>query len=299
MDVLYDMPKDCANVAVLGSSTIQHGFLHMDFYNKTRLNVLPLATSSERIEMTYYKLLEMYKTQKPELIIVDLYLSSEIWPIEDEKYLHIPLDALRLNFNKINAIRAVVPENKRQYYYFKLLYYNSNWKKLLKDNVNEAKQRTNDNIIIKNSYNSSYKGSKYIENFNVNLIYEVKVQKSNKRINPYLIKIIDIAKQNNSKIIFTVYPKVVEKFEIQIYESLKEYAKNDEDIYFINMCEKINEIGLDKYSDFLDEEHVNVSGAKKVTEYLTEYIHSLNIDFHEKGNKDIWDEAYKQYLQME
>ena len=52
---------------------------------------------------------------------------------------------------------------------------------------------------------------------------------------------------------------------------MKRYAEANNCIY-LNLFEKIDDIGIDGNTDFRDIDHLNDSGAKKVADYLGGYI---------------------------
>ena len=80
------------------------------------------------------------------------------------------------------------------------------------------------------------------------------------------------------------------------FEMAREYGQdvlnfNDERLY--------NELGMEFDSDYYNSMHLNSKGARKVTEYLGNYI-AENYDFKDKRGQEeykSWDEAYELYEQ--
>lgn len=76
--------------------------------------------------------------------------------------------------------------------------------------------------------------------------------------------------------------------------SMEEYVLDKNNCVYIDLYEKIEEIGLDGTTDFSDEGHLNTSGSNKVADYLGEYLigHYELTDFRDYEN-NIWIESQK------
>lgn len=55
--------------------------------------------------------------------------------------------------------------------------------------------------------------------------------------------------------------------------SVKHFAEENS-LEFIDLNEKLTEIGIDENSDFYDGAHLNTNGAKKTTKYLAILLQS-------------------------
>ena len=66
---------------------------------------------------------------------------------------------------------------------------------------------------------------------------------------------------------------------------------------FLNTNDYYNEIGLDYSKDFYNENHVNVFGAEKYTEFVADYI-ATNYDFVDKRETEKfsrWNDLYTNF----
>ena len=120
-------------------------------------------------------------------------------------------------------------------------------------------------------------------------------------VTDYLEKIIKLADEHNTKIIFTCLPKIgiSSEFhfsEIHRFEILRKMYENYENIEFINLSLELENI--DYMQDFSDECHLNYLGAQKVTEYFIHYLQQ-NYEFEKTDvDKKIWEESYIEYLEI-
>ncbi len=101
-------------------------------------------------------------------------------------------------------------------------------------------------------------------------------------------------------VLFVVSPKVLDKEEQAIYNSLKDIVESRGYRYW-NANEHYEEIGLDFSKDFFNGNHTNCFGAEKYTRFLADYItehydipdHSQEADFAE------WSEEYERFAKEE
>ncbi len=88
----------------------------------------------------------------------------------------------------------------------------------------------------------------------------------------YLEKIIQLARDNDIKLLFYIAPFPLSNTDQQAFNAAKVYAE-ERQIPFINFNSIYQEIGLDYQVDMQDKHsHLNNTGAMKVTNYLGEYL---------------------------
>lgn len=101
----------------------------------------------------------------------------------------------------------------------------------------------------------------------------------------YTREVVDMCHQRGIEVVFVTIP-IPEGF---LYEESLE--KNFSDCYHINFYELYEQIGLDGKTDFVNEHHLGLSGATKVTDYIGTYLQdNSNLVDHRKMNENnIWD----------
>ena len=110
----------------------------------------------------------------------------------------------------------------------------------------------------------------------------------------YLRKIIDFMKQKEGKLILIAAPYVITKEDQEVFNRITEIAA-EEGITFINYNEYYEEMDLDFEQDFNDESHLNYWGSCKFTNYLGEFLGSLDNVQDRRGQEgyDSWDDNVK------
>ncbi len=302
LNAQYKLTKNSVDVALFGNSTIQSGILHLEMYHNTKIKALQMATSAERIPTTYYKIKELYKNQNPKVLVVDLFLSGD-WHDYTE-VLHNSLDIMRFNSNKVMAVNSTIEIlDKKLECTFPVFAYHSNWKDISFDNM---KLRYN-TLMMENAtsplcykmdlgedYKPKYDISEFVDEVNSMEIDEVR-KIHNEITSKYVEKIVELAKEHNSKVVFTCTPKVDIGWPNRYFEIARRLLEDNEDVFFLNIDSQKEQIGIDINSDFNDANHLNYLGARKLTKFLTEYLQE-NFDIAVNDiDKEIWDEAYNEY----
>ena len=112
----------------------------------------------------------------------------------------------------------------------------------------------------------------------------------------YLYKIIELAKESGTQLVFMASPYILSEEEQMRFNKTAEIAAQ-ENIPMLDYNQLRDEIGLDYAVDFRDSDHVNNSGAAKVTDHLARFL-TANYELTDRRGdskyKD-WD-LNKQYL---
>lgn len=110
----------------------------------------------------------------------------------------------------------------------------------------------------------------------------------------YLKKFIELAKSNGINVILTAVPSP-KNWNIDRHENIEKWA-NDNDVCFVDMNDKLDEIGIDWSTDTLDNgDHLNFNGSIKVNRYIGMYLkntydlpnHMSDISYEE------WEEKFE------
>ena len=99
------------------------------------------------------------------------------------------------------------------------------------------------------------------------------------KLQVYLDKMIALCKKNQVELIVYVAPynakddetASVEAFEYEqrVFNWLEDYL-GEQQIPYYNLFHKLDELGLDYNSDFMDYHHFNATGQEKITRYMVE-----------------------------
>lgn len=112
-----------------------------------------------------------------------------------------------------------------------------------------------------------------------------------------LENIVEAAKKADVGLLFFVAPYHLSEEEQMNFNAVAEFAA-DNDVDFINFNHLYNEIDLDFSTDLRDVSHVNNYGAKKVTEYIADFLVSKYEIPDKRGLKgyELWEQNAR-YLQ--
>ncbi len=87
----------------------------------------------------------------------------------------------------------------------------------------------------------------------------------------YLGKIIELTQEHGSELCIIVVPYNLDERDNITYDEIASIA-DSEGIEFINFNERLEDIGIDRSTDFNDHTHLNHWGSVKFTDYLGKYL---------------------------
>lgn len=241
----------------------------------------------ESLAITYYNILLALEKVKPNLIVIDTFPIYWESTIQEEKsgLIHDALDAYPISYTKFLTIKNLFSKEnvleKVFEYLFNFSIYHARWNELNKSDfylMNEyekgAKSLVNISKINK------------ISNFESIEIYN-KDENDNMR---YLRKIIEYCKENGIEILPVFIPYYALDYQI----STSKYVQKICDEYNVNYINFLN-MDIANYDiDFADTSHLNVSGARKVTDYIGKYIIE-NYDIPDQRENHYYNHWYKDY----
>ena len=258
----YEMPEKTADVMFFGSSHAHCTFDHGLLWNQYGIAGYTLSAGSQRLDGTYHFLKEAIRVQKPEVAVVEVWGSVLPGMEYTEEALYRNALGMRWSKNLFEYVSHMTEGMGRKNSYrnqvlCKLPIIHSRYRELQREDFE-------DNIF----YLRGYRGSFELEAF------ERPVQILQNQIMPlapdceqYLYEIIEIAEETGTKLIFVAAPYILSEEEQMRLNRTAEIAKQ-ENIQMIDYNYLADEICLDYMTDFRDSDHVNNSGAIKVTKHL-------------------------------
>lgn len=286
---LYASPSNSIDVMFFGSSrahcTIDHGYL-WDHYG---IAGFTLSAGAQKLDSTYYCLQEALRCQNPEVVFVEVSQVNN-GKIENgdpdvyRNYLGMKLSNVSLSFADYLGKQMNMSREQKEEIYTKLPIIHSRYGEI---------DRTD--FIDGIPFMRGYRGSFDVAPFDMPVETEQTMEISEDNLQ-FLEKMISFTKERNVSLVFFASPYVVsEEDQMRINEVGKIAGENG--VPFINFNHLYEETGIDFSCDFRDSSHVNNSGARKVTEYLAQYIKAnYEVDDHRGDDKYIiWDQN-SQYL---
>ena len=268
---IYTEPENTIDVLVLGDSESYTSYIPLELWNQYGFTSYVCGTPAQRLSVSLSYIKDALKTQKPKIVL----LEADNTYIRISKTKHLKDD-----------IRGFIPAFE----------YHDRWKNLNLEDFYKSPEYTNiindkgyrySNIIEKVKKSKQKKYMKKTKN-----ILEISNENKN-----YLRKIKKCCDENNIKFMLYSSPDPA-NWTYDKQNGTKKFAK-ELGIEYIDLNLKVNEMQIDWKNDSQDKkgEHLNYTGALKVTNYLGNYLKEHNeLPDHRQDEKySLWNEAYNNF----
>ncbi len=287
---LYALTDDSVDVLVLGSSQVAFGVSPVEMYDHSGLSAYSIGMSNASMMSSYYWMLEVCKKQTPSVILLEC---SSFFETSKEASERVSIDAMRLSLNKLALIQAVTSRNRETSlemsstqeeasdseeasdlsydlsYLFPLIKYHTRWYALTAEDLGAY-----DNDYCYRGLNITYKCRKklsyktlIIDNDdpeeNVRELYGYQLE--------YFVKIVTYCQDNDIELVLFKTPK--SSWTGSDSSQIQALAEGCGLTYLdFNREELLDAIGFDISTDMKDRDHLNTSGADKLSDYLADYL---------------------------
>ena len=231
------------------------------------------------LQATYWELIEALSYCRPKWVVVDAYmLEKNIHYLDDrEEYadeeeintsvdqLHLNMDAWPLDKLKIAAIDDLIKdEGVKKEFLFDFIVYHNRWEYLNESDYRAITGNGEKNQLFgaEMRYEVELNSPEYPEPSEESLLTEHTVGAE------YLMKIIDECQRDGIGVVVTFYPFAAETKDKASAIRAGEIAAMY-DVPYVNMLDMDV---IDVYSDLNDRGHLNVTGSKKVTDYMGQWL---------------------------
>lgn len=260
--------KNTIDVLVAGDSESYTSVSPMDLWDRAGIAAYDCGQPGQRIQETYYILKTAFRTQSPKLVLFETNTM-----FRDPGF----LKNVQLSLTEPLA------------YHFPVIKYHNAWKALFDGPGGPKKSykgfEIRDKVV-------SYEGDEeYMkETKDKAQIPEV--------VRIYMEKIKRLCEKNGADLLLVSAPSP-KNYNYKKHNSLEEYAREN-DLPYVDLNMKFRDIGIDWKMDSYDRgDHLNISGARKVTAYMGQYL-SDNYDLPDRRNDDgwrEWDDLAKEYFE--
>ena len=248
-----------------------------------------LGSSSQNIDTSYYLLKEALKYQDIKKVYLDIYHEFLFFNPENRELVeaNIISDYMKPSLNKLNFILS---RSSSEHYTNSFFPFRRDWQLLgdfsyLKENLAKKNRDSYKNYEPVVYDDEEYVTKGFVASYAVlNPEHYQWIPKSDKVdlsddksfALSYLEKIVDLCKKEAVEIIFLTAPSYKEYLDTKdsyedIHEFVKELAQKYQVSYWdFNICsENLLDLELE---DFMDVDHLNASGAEKVTKCLAKFV---------------------------
>jgi len=261
----YDEEHD-HDVVFIGDCEVYENFTPALLWEEYGINSYIRGSAQQLIWQSYYLLEETLKYETPDVVIFNI-LSMKYNVPQNEAYNRMTLDGMKWSSSKVNSVKASMMEDEKFLdYVFPILRYHTRITELNRDDFKYLFHK--DKVTFNGYYmrvdekpaENVPKGRPLADYSFGDTAYE------------YLDKMTALCKEKGVQLILvkapSLYPYWYDQWEVQ----MEEYAAKN-DLVYINFLELIEECGLDFATDTYDGGlHLNLSGAKKATKWLGEFL---------------------------
>lgn len=258
-------PKNTIDALIVGDSLSYSAFSPMQLWEQQGITAYVCGQSGQKLQEAYYTLLTAIKSQTPKIVILETNMI-----FREQKV--------------VSSLQTTIIEEGS--YRIPLFRYHDIWKPLL----------------IGATYGEEmYKGFSLREAVVPYTKGEYMKESTDKKeisegVQYYMGKIIDLCKEKNIELLLAATPSP-KNYNYRTYNALSNYAK-EHGLKYLEMNLLQQEIGIDWNTDSLDKgDHLNLSGATKVTKYLGNYLQTNYkfSDHRKEAGYESWEKTGKEY----
>ncbi len=264
IESFHELPPDSVEVIGYGSSIMWRGLDVMELYEKYGIGAYNYGCNWQHINTTSLFLQDSLRTQSPKVAVIETFLAGRVLEDTDitgEIYYTRGIPDFE---GKQEYLKQCFGNDKERYlsYYMPLCAFHDNW-------VNLSEQSFSDDVD--GSYFQSTMGYLPLTEVTPVTLWDPATFQQiplDEEAVAALDEIVRICRENQVEILFYTSPRHGEDV---FCNAMKEYA-SEHGYYYLNLHEKVEEIGIDSETDFSDENHLNDKGAAKVADYLGVFI---------------------------
>lgn len=258
--------KNSIDALILGDSESMTSISPMEMWKNSGITSYVCGQSGQRISEAYYMLKHALDNQSPKIVLLETNMLF--------RYKNMP-----------DSLRSSISDTAM--YYLPLLQYHNIWKNLV-DRQIPAGWQSYKGFAIRPGIAAYSKGS-YMK--------KTKKEEEIPTLNRwYLDKIRKLCEKKGIPLLLYTSASPI-NHNYKRYNALLRYAGRY-GLSYLDFNQKIRELGIDWKTDTLDKgDHLNLSGAHKITAYMTTYLkENYQLDDH-RGDDEFksWDTLAEQY----
>ncbi len=267
LSCFYEEPEDSIDVLCFGSSHIFENVNTGILWKEYGIADFNLCGSIQPVWNTYYYMKEALKTQRPRVMVVDVYGTIQTEDYIDHSRIIKNNYGLKFSKDKIESILVSSPEESRIDYLMEHSNYHNRYSEITRSDFADHLGMTNYKNWKGFGLNTAVKAFSEPKEFDTNETAEL-----TDKVTEYLMKIIELSKEKDIPLLLIKTPYCGVTLDIQKkYNKVAEIA-GENDIPFINFNRHYKEIGINFETDFADANHMNHRGNVKFTRYLAGYL---------------------------
>ena len=277
----HSIEDNSLEVLIYGSSHALKGCNTMEMYSKYGIGAYNYGENWQKINTTLLFIQDSLRTQNPKVVCIEMRLVGDVLEdanLEGQIYYTRAMSDFP---GKREYLKQCFGSDIGRYisYYLPLTMFHEMWTEIDKENYSKIdKERWIKSMGYSGTDNCTPISIGDYKIFPQNELPEKSVET--------LDRIINICEERGIKVILYLCPY---EGSFEYSEALKKYAFRNKCEY-LDLFEKIKEVGIDGATDYQDKGHLNNKGALKVADYLGEFIisHYVVTDMR-KVDGNIWE----------
>lgn len=259
VEQLYATPEGLIDVVFVGTSHCYCGVHPAVLWREHGIAAFDMSISAQDKDSAYHDLVELYKTQNPSVIYVDLYaLLFDEHAVESNVYRNYL--CLNTSLNSIELVNKYIPEEDREAFYFRFPIIHTRYRELKKYDFLPYPP----NSFGRGEYYELRIGGSWEDP--AALSDSVIGELSEKNLS-WLKDMIRLAEAHNTEIEFMVIPFSVTPAQQEILNAAEEMLEAEHYSY-TDFNKMLAQLGISLQNDFSDQFHLNIYGAEKLTSFL-------------------------------
>ncbi|MDD6435855.1 MAG: SGNH/GDSL hydrolase family protein [Clostridiales bacterium] len=264
--ILGERPKSVDGV-VLGDSESYSAIIPLQLWKERGYTVYNCGTSGQTLDYSQVMLKRVFSRHKPKVVLMET-------------------NAIFRPISRSNMFYTMLCER------FSIFRYHNRWKSIDIDGISDS---------VNYTWTDEWKGYRYSNLVNASSSEGYMSPSEEYADIPeanldYLKSMKELCDENGTKMILVSTPSTV-NWNYKRHNSMKEAAKAL-DLDYIDLNVEAKEIGIDWTKDTRDKgDHLNYSGAKKVTTYLGQYLQNTGLMKSHLGDPkyESWDAASNKF----
>lgn len=286
----YQLKEDTVDVLFVGSSHVYYSVNTCQLYDQYGMASYLMASPGQPVWIGYYLLEEALKTQKPQLIVYDVYT---LYRNETEAGSWECLIGMKPSLTKWNAIKAVNEEGPLMDAagaFFSFPYYHTRYAELTRQDFEDVKMlryhgyKPDFHVIPK----KQLKKWEHIDRTGFDQAEPV-----SERTEQYLRMFIELCRDKEIPLLLVNAPYANQMLEKQQAHNYVAQIAEEYDVPFIDGNQYIDQMQIDFSEDLVEVSHLNYYGGVKYTDFLAQWIdrHYEIPDRRGEESYQEWEEA--------
>ncbi len=261
---LYVQPSDRVDVLFLGSSHVHCNVNTKLLWDEYGIAAYLCTSAEQPLWNSYYDLVDALKTQKPKLVVLDMYSPAHVYEDFQPKWVEENLDGMRPSLNKWRAVEASTQENRAEYL-FGFLRYHTRYDRLNAEDF--------ENFFWNRKQRQKWKGYTLLQNhaelIEQDLSHVTQSMPMTEKSQLYFDKILALTQKEGIALALVSAPYLPEESDQMVYHDIERLAQENNILFLnYNTTAMYREAGIDFSLDFADHTHLNEEGGKKYTRHL-------------------------------